>query len=209
MNFASRIANRGLRAATSTGPNPGLLRLDSRHDFSMEFAFCFVDANGLCEYAVGMGLIRILVDGYSLLHHWPELAEGAKRHSEAARDALVEILTRYSDASGTPVTVFFDGNSPRRGKPAATNPGTVEVLFSHQGQTADDLIERAAHLYQSYGEVLVVTDDRAEGRVADGFGAHVVGSAIFINMMGEALENLAEKLKQHNETEKRRFVRPI
>ncbi len=154
-----------------------------------------------------MGLIRILVDGYSLLHHWPELAEGAKRHSETARDALVEILTRYSDASGTPVTVFFDGNSPRRSKPTATNPGTVEVLFSHQGQTADDLIERAAHLYQSYGEVLVVTDDRAEGRVADGFGAHVVGSAIFINMMGEALENLAEKLKRHNETEKRRFIR--
>ena len=57
-----------------------------------------------------MALIRVLVDGYnligwiqanrnsgynqlsSLLHNWPELAEGAARHSEAARDALVEML---------------------------------------------------------------------------------------------------------------------
>ena len=54
-----------------------------------------------------MALVRILVDGFSLLHNWPELAEGAPRYSEAARDALVEMLTQYQDANGTPVTVFF------------------------------------------------------------------------------------------------------
>ena len=52
-----------------------------------------------------MALVRILIDGYSLLHNWPELAEGAARHSEAARGALVEILTHYQDACGTPITV--------------------------------------------------------------------------------------------------------
>ncbi|MGA2871454.1 MAG: NYN domain-containing protein, partial [Verrucomicrobiota bacterium] len=88
-----------------------------------------------------MALIRILVDGYSLLHSWPELAEGAPRHSEAARDALVEMLTQYQDASGTPVTVFFDGAGARRGKPKNQSSGAVEVLFSSGGQSADDLIE--------------------------------------------------------------------
>ena len=39
---------------------------------------------------------------------------------------------------------------------------TVEVLFSRAGQTADEMIERAAHRFQDYGEVLVVTDDHAE-----------------------------------------------
>jgi len=28
-----------------------------------------------------MALVRILVDGYSLLHHWPELAPGRARFS--------------------------------------------------------------------------------------------------------------------------------
>jgi len=72
-----------------------------------------------------MALVRILVDGYnlihalsrqadskdyskcSLLHSWPELAAGAARHSEAARDALAEMLTQYQDAVGTPVTIFL------------------------------------------------------------------------------------------------------
>ena len=58
---------------------------------------------------VGMALVRILVDGYSLLHNWPELAPGRARHSAAARDELIRRLTLYQDATGTPVTVFFDG----------------------------------------------------------------------------------------------------
>src|SRR6516162_3256748 len=117
-----------------------------------------------------MALARILVDGYSLLHNWPELAPGSARHSERARDELVEILTRYHDATGEPITVFFDGSDARRGKPKSESSGPVEVLFSGGGRTADDLIERAAHRFQEYGEVLVVTDDFAERDVVGGLG---------------------------------------
>jgi predicted RNA-binding protein with PIN domain len=75
-----------------------------------------------------MALVRILVDGYSLLHNWPELAPGWARHSAAARDELIRLLTLYQDAAGTPVTVFFDGSSPPRGRPIAVDPSVVEVL---------------------------------------------------------------------------------
>ena len=50
-----------------------------------------------------------MVDGYSLLHYWEELAPTKPRHSFHARDALVASLTQYQDSSGTPVTVVFDG----------------------------------------------------------------------------------------------------
>src|ERR1700735_4295662 len=111
-----------------------------------------------------MALVRIMVDGYSLLHHWPELAEGSPRHSEQARDALVDMLTQYQDASGTPVTIFFDGAGKHR-RPKNESGRAVEVLYSSSGQTADDLIERAAHRFQDYGEVLVVTDDFGERHI--------------------------------------------
>ena len=65
-----------------------------------------------------MALVRILVDGYSLLHEWVELAPGRPRHSAAARDELVRMLTLYRDATGTPLTVFFDGSSPVIGGPS-------------------------------------------------------------------------------------------
>src|SRR5262245_36926732 len=98
----------------------------------------------------GMALVRILVDGYSLLHNWPELAPRKPRHSAAARDELVYILTRYHDATSTPITIFFDGSGAPPNVPKNESTRHVEVLFSRAGQTADDMIERAAHRFQAY-----------------------------------------------------------
>ena len=154
-----------------------------------------------------MALVRILIDGFSLLHSWPELAEGAPRYSETARDALVEMLTQYQDACGTPVTVFFDGCGRRKTKPENQSGKSVEVLFSSAGQTADDLIERAAHRFQPYGEVLVVTDDFAERDTVSGFGGSVASCGNFIAMIQNALANLAENLNNHNRSERSRFLR--
>ena len=154
-----------------------------------------------------MALVRILVDGYSLLHNWPELAEGAPRHSERARDALTDMLQQYQDATGTPVTVFFDGKGARgkHKKPAAQ---AVEVLFSGGGQTADDLIERAAHRFQDYGEVLVVTDDFAERDTVFASGASVASCGNFISMIDQALAQLQDSLNRHNRAARNSFRRP-
>ena len=94
-----------------------------------------------------MALVRILVDGYSLLHNWPELAPGKPRYSAAARDELIRRLTLYQDVAGTPITVFFDGNRPKSGMAAAASKVEIEVLYSRAGQTADQMIERAAHRF--------------------------------------------------------------
>src|SRR5205085_8812925 len=111
---------------------------------------------------VAMALVRILVDGYSLLHNWPELAPGRPRHSAAARDELIQRLTKYQDAIETPITIFFDGGGAPTGTPAPSSTPELEVLYSRSGQTADQMIERAAHRFAPYGEVLAVTDDLAE-----------------------------------------------
>ncbi len=154
-----------------------------------------------------MALVRILCDGYSLLHNWPELAEGMPRHSETARDALVEMLAHYQDACGTPVTVFFDGRGRRKTKPKNEAGKSVEVLYSSAGQTADDLIERAAHRFQAYGEVLVVTDDFAERDTVSGFGGMTASCGNFIAMIQNALADLQENLNNHNRSERNRFLR--
>lgn len=152
-----------------------------------------------------MALVRILVDGYSLLHNWPELAPRKPRHSEAARDELVHILTRYQDAIGTPITVFFDGAGARPGVPKPQTSTPVEVLFSQAGQTADQMIERAAHRFQPYGEVLAVTDDNTERDVVIGLGGQASSCLNFIRDVENALAELADDLKHHNRAERNRF----
>lgn len=154
-----------------------------------------------------MALVRTLVDGYSLLHNWPELAPGAARHSERARDELIFVLTKYHDVTGEPITIFFDGAGAPAGAPKNESQRGVEVLFSRRGQKADDMIERAAHRFQDYGEILVVTDDFAERDTVGGFGAHVTSCGNFIRMIEDALTGLQDDLKNHNRAEQNRFKR--
>jgi predicted RNA-binding protein with PIN domain len=168
----------------------------------------FLFSRGVANaYDASMALIRILVDGYSLLHKWPELAPGHPRHSERARKELIHILTRYHDTTDTPVTIFFDGAGAAAGAPKTETDPAVEVLFSRAGQTADQMIERAAHRFNAYGETLVVTDDHAERDVVSGMGGSVASCANFIRMIGDAFAELQDDLKSYNRTELNRFNR--
>lgn len=162
---------------------------------------------GRHHYGLHMALVRILVDGYSLLHEWPELASGRPRHSAAARDALVQRLTHYQDAIGTPVTIFFDGSGASKGtQPAHSNP-QLEVLYSGKGQTADDMIERAAYRFQEYGEVLAVTNDSAERNLVIHMGGLAESCTNFIHTVEATLNGMAEDVERHNRSEQHRYRR--
>ncbi len=154
-----------------------------------------------------MALVRILIDGYSLLHSWPQLAPGKPRHSAAAREELIRRLTQYQDATGTPITVVFDGTGAGIGTDTAVKGSEVEVLYSRAGRTADDLIERAAHRFQAYGEVLAVTDDHAERETVLSVGGLASSCWNFIQTVESTLAELADELKHYNRQERHRFQR--
>lgn len=154
-----------------------------------------------------MAWVRILVDGYSLLHRWTRLAPGRPRHSQAARSELIRRLTLYQDATGIPVTVVFDG-AARRGRAELQPSGDgVEVLFSPPRRTADDLIERAALRLAAGGPVRVVTDDMAEAETVLGGGGWVCSCSRFIREVEDELSATARKVGQHNQRERSSFAR--
>lgn len=154
-----------------------------------------------------MALVRILVDGYSLLHNWPELAPDQPRHSTAARDALIQQLTHYQDAVGTPITIFFDGTGRRGPASPPEGPSTVEVLYSRAGQTADQMIERAAHRFAAWGEVLAVTDDSAERDTVIALGGFATPCRDFIHQVNAARQEQTETVAGHNRRERHRYHR--
>ena len=154
-----------------------------------------------------MSLVRILVDGYSLLHNWPKLARGRARHSAAAREELISRLTQYQDAIGTPITIFFDGGGAPPGTPRAHSTPLVEVLYSRAGQTADQMIERAVHRFQPYGQVLAVTDDLAERETVLSLGGFASSCLNFIHTVESTLAEMAEEIKTHNRLERHRYQR--
>jgi predicted RNA-binding protein with PIN domain len=135
------------------------------------------------------------------LHSCPEIAPGKPRHSEAAREELIFLLTQYQDAAGTPVTIFFDGAGAPPTAPQAISTPEVEVLFSRAGRTADDLIERAAHRFKAYGEVLVVTDDSAERETIQAFGGLASSCENFMKEIEMTRSRMEREIKLRNRRE--------
>lgn len=153
-------------------------------------------------------LARILVDGYSMLHSCPSIAPGRARHSHHAREELIKLLTVYHDAFGTPVTVIFDGAGAPPGTPKHSSSSAVEVLFSEAGQTADQLIERAAYRLAEYGGALVVTDDFAERDTIVAVGGMVNSCQNFLSQIQDTSTEMKRELERHNRREKTRFNKP-
>jgi predicted RNA-binding protein with PIN domain len=153
-----------------------------------------------------MPLVRILVDGYSLLHSWPELARGKPRYSAAARDELIHWLRQYADATSTPVTVVFDGRGPAPGVGIeSVSTRDMEVIYSKSGQTADDIIERVTAKLVHYGEVLVVSNDFAERDTVASVGGSCCSCDAFIRMIQSALSEFQRQLERYNRAEKKGF----
>ena len=152
-----------------------------------------------------MALARILVDGYSLLHNWPELAPGRPRHSSAARGELIQTLTLYRDVIGTPITIVFDGGGAPAGTPKTRSTPEMEIIFSRAGQTADQIIERVTHRMKEFGEVLAVTDDYAERDTVIAMGGMASSCENFIRSIEIALDEQTREIQYLNRRERGKF----
>jgi len=142
----------------------------------------------VCSNVPVMALIRILVDGDCLLHQWLNQASEKPRFSVSARDELSCQLALYQDISGTPITVVFDGGAPEEGMPRHCATTKLEVLYSPAGQSADDVIERAAVCLAKYGDVMAVTDSPSQRDTVISMGGKVFSCSDFIMTVAKALK---------------------
>tara|TARA_Y100000588_G_scaffold358804_1_gene417279 strand:- start:658 stop:1122 length:465 start_codon:yes stop_codon:yes gene_type:complete len=154
-----------------------------------------------------MAVVRILIDGYSLLHAWRDLAPKEQRYSAQAREALIRVLTQYADSVGTPVTLFFDGAGAPKDVPKNVSSESLEIVFSRDRKTADDLIERTAYRLKPYGEALAVTNDYAERDTVISMGGLAQSCEDFIKDIELTLNERNDFLKQYNRREANRYKR--
>ena len=152
--------------------------------------------------------IRILIDGYNLLHQWLDLAPHARRHTEEAREALIAALIQYGDWTEVPITVVFDGTGGRASRTQSEKRHDLEVVFSPKGETADSVIERVTHLLQPYGTPLVVTDDSMQRHTIVALGGSTVGCQIFIRQVEEVLDRASDTIKWHNSHTQGTYSKP-
>jgi predicted RNA-binding protein with PIN domain len=139
----------------------------------------------------------VLVDGYSVLHAWPQLRRRRGASFEQRRDALLRILEQYADGAGCRVTVVFDGYAAKRKPETAAAPAGIEVLFSDAGKTADDTIERLVGQTAERSRILVVSSDTMERQTVESMGAHSTSAEMFQVEVEQVLKELGGLVRQH------------
>lgn len=121
--------------------------------------------------------MQLVIDGYNLIHHVPELAM-AEATGQGA-DALATALNLYRRKKAHKITLVLDGGpEPDGGRQALHG---VPTLFSGHARSADDVI---ADLAARHGPGLtVVTSDRDLARRCQAHDAQVVASGRFAALL--------------------------
>jgi len=119
-----------------------------------------------------MGSRVILVDGYNVIRHAPELLAAERRSLASGREALLaQIRAAYQSATHR-VIVVFDGDGPAETCSPLKGMARGQVIYTGRNVTADTVIVRlAAEECLRAGDVVVITRDADLRRHASEHGA--------------------------------------
>lgn len=138
----------------------------------------------------------LIVDGYNMIGAWPELQKLKDVSLEHARDKLVDMLADYQAFTGRRVIVVFDAHQvPGLGGKYKQN--LVEIRFTREKETADEVIERlVAELSARRTQIYVATSDFVEQSVTFGQGALRVPAGELRFHVKECAREMRQKLSQ-------------
>ncbi len=118
----------------------------------------------------------LLVDGYNIIHSWPELKELAKDNLDAARTRLIDIMCNYQGYKKCIVDFVFDAYKVKNNLGSSYKYHNIYIVYTKEAQTADMYIERATHELASKYRVTVATSDALEQLIVLGQGGKRISS---------------------------------
>ena len=113
----------------------------------------------------------LLIDGYNMIFAWEELSDMADLSLESARNLLVETLCSYQSYWGKRTIVVFDAYRQPGNIGMTENILGVEVVYTKEGQTADQYIEKFVLKHVKKMRITVATSDGLEQMMIFGQGA--------------------------------------
>lgn len=146
--------------------------------------------------------ICILVDGYNIIHSWPELKELALDNLDAARMRLIDILCNYQGYKKCILILVFDAYKVKNNLGNSYKHHNIYVVYTKEAQTADMYIERTTHELASKYDITVATSDALEQLIVLGQGAKRI-SARELRLEIERLDK--EKLEEYHRKQPRGY----
>jgi predicted RNA-binding protein with PIN domain len=143
---------------------------------------------------------RVIVDGYNVIHAWPQLKRLLGDASlEAARDKLIGRLSVFGMVAGADVTVVFDAHHSTARTNSEELVEGVHVLFTRKGHSADHVIERIAYDASQAGDMITVaTSDRFQRDLVRGMGGAVISSEELERRVVEAEKEMGRSVQRYS-----------
>lgn len=142
---------------------------------------------------------RVIVDGYNVIHAWPQLKRlMGEATLEAARDKLIERLSVFGMVAGADMTVVFDAHHSAARSNSEELVEGVHVLFTRKGHSADHAIERIAYGASQVGDVITVaTSDRFQRDLVRGMGGAVISALELERRVVDAEAEMDRRVKRY------------
>ncbi|MBO4323980.1 MAG: TetM/TetW/TetO/TetS family tetracycline resistance ribosomal protection protein [Lachnospiraceae bacterium] len=136
----------------------------------------------------------VLVDGYNIIHAWPELAELANVNLDSARGKLLDQLSNYAAFRGCELIAVFDAYRLIGHAEEYFDYHNIHVVFTKEAETADRYIERFTHQHAGDYRIRVATSDGMEQIIIRGAGSLVVSAREFLAEVNAAEQDILEHI---------------
>lgn len=142
---------------------------------------------------------RLIVDGYNIIHAWPELAAVKDANLEDAREALIGILADYAALTRVQVTVVFDSHRRTDTAPSSETISGVRVVYSGRKASADSVIERLIYEARRTDEVTLATSDGVQRDLALGKGVKTMSALTFKSQVEAAISRRNAQIRDRQD----------
>lgn len=113
----------------------------------------------------------LLVDGYNIIFAWDELKTIAATDLNAARAALLNLMSNFQSVRKCRVIVVFDAYKVKGGTGSVEKQFNLDVVYTKEAETADMYIEQTSYDLSRTHRVRVATSDALEQMIILGHGA--------------------------------------
>ncbi|QHQ61560.1 GTP-binding protein [Anaerocolumna sedimenticola] len=118
----------------------------------------------------------LLVDGYNIIHVWPELKEHIDDNMDGARMKLLDILSNYQGIRKCQIIVVFDAYRVEGHNEEIIDYHNIHMVYTKEAQTADQYIEKFAHSNRNKYDITVATSDGLQQIIIRGAGCALLSA---------------------------------
>ncbi|MEL7656102.1 MAG: NYN domain-containing protein, partial [Bacillota bacterium] len=135
----------------------------------------------------------LLVDGYNIIHAWPELKELADENMDGARMKLLDSLSNYQGIRKCQIIVVFDAYRVQGHREEVIDYYNIHMVFTREAQSADQYIEKFAHDNKKNYNIAVATSDALQQMIVRGSGCSLLSARELKAEIEEANERIMQE----------------